>query len=86
MPTHPKSALGHWRSEGNVRFGSKADIGQPMRDVRFTPKADMFSVKMNVCFVPEADLTFSANWLSDPASARSGWRCRGARSERAARH
>ena len=40
----------------NVRFGSLADIGQPIRDVRLPSKADMFSVEIDVCFVPEADM------------------------------
>jgi hypothetical protein len=41
--------LGAVTAEGNVRFGSLADMGQPIRDVRFTPKADMFSAEINVC-------------------------------------
>jgi hypothetical protein len=33
----------------NVRFGSLADIRQPIRDVRFTPEADILIVGINVC-------------------------------------
>jgi hypothetical protein len=51
-----KGALAHLMS-WNVRFGSLADIGQPIRDVRFAPKADMLSVEIDVRFVPLADIT-----------------------------
>ena len=44
----------------DVRYGSLADIGQPIRDVRFTPKSDMLIVCINVCFVPEADIDADA--------------------------
>ena len=34
----------------NVRFGSLADIGQPIRDMSaLPPKADMLIVGINVC-------------------------------------
>jgi hypothetical protein len=36
-------------SNTDVRFGSLADIGQPIRDVRFTPEADILVVGINVC-------------------------------------
>ena len=50
-PTHTKSGVA-----ANVRLGSLADIGQPIRDVRFAPESDIFSVKIDVCFVPKADI------------------------------
>ena len=40
---------------GNVRFGSKADMGLPLIDVRLPPKADIGSTYQDVRFVPEAD-------------------------------
>jgi len=40
----------------NVRFGSKADIGEAATDVRFTPKADIAESDWHVRFVPKADI------------------------------
>jgi hypothetical protein len=36
------------REVSDVRFGSLADIGEPIRDVRFAPEADMLSVSIDV--------------------------------------
>jgi len=42
--------------EGNVRFGSKADIGEGTTDVRFTPKSRHRLSARDVRFVPKADI------------------------------
>jgi hypothetical protein len=44
------------RLNGNVRYGSLADLRSLMRSVRFPPKADMLSVGIDVCKVPKADM------------------------------
>jgi hypothetical protein len=41
---------------GDVRFGSKADIGLTAADVRFTPKADIAEQGHHVRFVPKAEV------------------------------
>jgi hypothetical protein len=40
--------LGAVTAEGNVRFGSLADITAAIRDVRLTPKSDMPGFGMDV--------------------------------------
>jgi hypothetical protein len=42
---------------GDLRFGSKADIGARPINVPFTPKADIGTQLCDVCFVPKADIT-----------------------------
>ena len=52
----------------DVRFGSLADIGLPIREVRLPPIADMFGVEIDVCFVPLADITTAAQLELGPAT------------------
>ena len=57
MPPRQKVPLNIRRyATPNVRFGSKADIGEDVIDVRFTPKADIGTKSWNVRFVPKADI------------------------------
>ena len=46
-----------FRALADVRFGSKADIGEGATDVRFTPKRDMDQHGRDVRFVPKRTFT-----------------------------
>ena len=72
---------------GNVRFGSKADIGACVCVMSaLPPKADIGTHSRDVCFVPEADITlselgaiFAGNFVQ-LLLASLYWRCAGSRS------
>ena len=63
--------VGYQRVQGNVRFGSKADLCSAKGHVRFTPKADMCGATRDVRFVPIADSCTATNsTLFDHLGAR----------------
>src|SRR5262245_19508695 len=53
----------------NVRFGSLADIGQPIRDVRITPEADMLIVGINLLSASSGHLAPLAGSVLIPSHA-----------------
>jgi hypothetical protein len=62
------------RSEGNVRFGSKADITVGDQKVRLVPIADIGIGERNVCFGHERTSTVTAILASTKINGRrNGW-------------
>src|SRR5215472_4768343 len=58
-------------AQGDVRFGSKADIARHQLNVRFPPEADIAERDWHVRFVPKADsCTAAREILFDSSSAR----------------